>query len=213
MRSYGEACATAHALDVIGERWALLVVRDLLLGPKRFSDLERGMPGINARILAQRLRELEDAGVVRRRRLGPPVSGMVYELTEWGADLETVIAHLGRWGRRSPRLDLDAEIGPDAAVLALRQRFDPGGVRDLTATYAVRFEYDQFVIQVAGGDLRVTRESPSAPDAVLTTDPRTFAELVTGRLTVPEAVARGRLAVTGDRAAVERLLAAVPVAR
>ncbi|WP_433443455.1 winged helix-turn-helix transcriptional regulator [Nonomuraea sp. CA-141351] len=210
MRSYGEACATAHALDLVGERWALLVVRDLLLGPKRFSDLERGMPGINARILAQRLRELEEAGVVRRRRLGPPVSATVYELTEWGADLRPVITHLGRWGRRSPRLDPDADIGADAAVLALRQRFDPDAVPGLTATYALRFEYDQFTIQVTGGNPHITREDPADPDAVLITDPRTFGALVTKRLTVPEALAQERLTVTGDRAAVERLFAAVP---
>lgn len=208
VRSYGEACTVAHALDLVGERWALLVVRDLLLGPKRFTDLERGMSRVNARILTQRLRELEAVGVVRRRRLGTPADATVYELTEWGADLEAVIMRLGRWGRRSPLQDADADVGVDAVVLALRFCFDPDAARDLSASYAFRFEYDQLAVYVTDGNLRIVREVPPDPDAVLDTDPRTLAGLVTKRLTVPEALARGGLIVTGDRAAVDRLFAA-----
>src|ERR671932_1050136 len=102
MRSYQDGCAVAHALDFVGERWALLVVRELLLGPKRFTDLRTGLPGVSPNVLAQRLRELEQAGVVRRRRLPPPAASQVYELTEWGVDLEPVLTALGRWGSRSP---------------------------------------------------------------------------------------------------------------
>jgi DNA-binding HxlR family transcriptional regulator len=213
VRSYGEACTVAHALDLIGDRWALLVVRDLLLGPKRFTDLERGMPRVNARILTQRLRELEAAGVVRRRRLSPPAGTTVYELTEWGSDLEAVIMQLGKWGRQSPLLDTgtDTDVGVDSVVLALRFRFDPHAARDLSASYALRFEHDHLAAYVTDGNLRIVREDPPDPDAVLDTDPRTLAALVTKRLTVPEALARGQLIVTGDRAAVDRLLAAVPI--
>ena len=208
MRSYGEACTVAHALDLVGERWALLVVRDLLLGPKRFTDLERGMPRVNARILTQRLRELEAAGVVQRRWLGTPADATVYELTEWGADLEAVIMHLGRWGRRSPLQDADADVGVDAVVLALRFSFDPAAARDLSASYALRFEYDQLAVYVANGTLRLVREVPSDPDAVIDTDPHTLAALLTKRLTMPEALTSHRLIVTGDKPAVARLLAA-----
>src|SRR5215204_4140654 len=87
MRTYDDGCAAAHALDLIGERWALLVVRELLLGPKRFTDLRAGLPNASPNVLAQRLRELEAAGIVRRRKLPPPAASRVYELTEWGQDL------------------------------------------------------------------------------------------------------------------------------
>src|ERR671921_2798404 len=101
-RSYNDACAAAHALDLVGERWALLVVRELVLGPKRFTDLRAGLPHVSPNVLAQRLRELEAAGVVRRRKLPPPAASRVYELTPWGEELEPVIIRLGRWGARSP---------------------------------------------------------------------------------------------------------------
>ena len=125
-RSYGEACAAAHALDIVGERWALLVVRELLLGPKRFTDLRAGILHASPNVLAQRLRELEQAGVVRRRKLPPPAASKVYELTDWGEALEPVIIELGRWATRSPALPRDAEMSVDSHVLAMRTLFDAG---------------------------------------------------------------------------------------
>src|SRR5919198_6110493 len=101
-RTYEQFCGVARALDLVGERWALLVVRDLVLGPKRFTDLRRGLPGMGTNILAARLKELEHAGVVRRRTLPPPAASAVYELTEWGHELEPVVLALGRWGSRAP---------------------------------------------------------------------------------------------------------------
>src|ERR687894_3181763 len=124
-RTYDDACAAAHALDLVGERWALLVVRELVLGPKRFTDLRAGLPHVSPNVLAQRLRELEVAGVVRRRKLPPPAASRVYELTEWGLELEPAIIQLGRWGARSPSRPRDAAIGVDSIVLALRTMFDP----------------------------------------------------------------------------------------
>src|SRR5437867_13400571 len=96
-RSYDDGCAAAHALDLIGDRWALLVVRELVLGPKRFTDLRAGLPRISPNVLTQRLEELERTAIVRRRKLAPPAAAWVYELTEWGTQLEPVIAALGRW--------------------------------------------------------------------------------------------------------------------
>src|SRR5690606_38308100 len=111
-RSYDDACAAAHALDLIGERWALLVMRELMLGPRRFSDLRESLPGVSANVLTQRLEGLEEAGIARRRKLPPPDPAQVYELTEWGLDAEPVILALGRWGARSawqdPSLPLSA---------------------------------------------------------------------------------------------------------
>src|SRR5213076_2721880 len=108
-RKYGQGCGTAHALDLVGDRWALLVVRELVLGPKRFTDLREGLPGIGPNVLSQRLKELEEAEVVRQRVLPPPAGSSVYELTDWGLELEEVIVQLARWGARSPQLPREAE--------------------------------------------------------------------------------------------------------
>src|ERR671933_1479571 len=125
MRTYGDGCAIAQALDVVGERWALLVVRELLLGPKRYTDLRRGLPNASPNVLSQRLAELERAGILRRRKLPPPAASRVYELTEWGMELEPVIVRLGRWGARSPSRPRDAALGVDSLVLSFRTMFDP----------------------------------------------------------------------------------------
>ena len=135
MRTYCDGCAAAHALDIIGERWALLVVRELLLGPKRFTDLRAGLPAVSPNVLAQRLRELERAGVLRRRKLPPPAASKVYELTEWGMELEPVIVRLGRWGARSPSKPRDAALGVDSLVLSFRTMFAPHTAEGLRASY------------------------------------------------------------------------------
>src|SRR5918992_372648 len=149
LRTYCDGCAAAHALDLVGERWALLVVRELLLGPKRFTDLRAGLPNVSPNVLAQRLRELERAGVVRRRKLPPPAASRVYELTDWGLELEPVVVCLGRWGARSPSRPRDAELGVDSLVLSLRTMFDPRAAGDLEASYELRLGEDVFRAEVA----------------------------------------------------------------
>src|SRR5687767_14711475 len=134
-RSYEDGCATAHALDIIGERWALLVVRELLLGPKRFTDLRADLPGVSPNVLSQRLDELERVAVLRRRRLAPPAAAWVYELTEWGAELEPVILQLGRWGARSPFMKPDLPMSVDSLALSLRAMFDPGAANGFKPSY------------------------------------------------------------------------------
>lgn len=203
-RTYREACSAAHALDLIGERWALLVVRELLLGAKRFTDLRAGLAHASPNVLSQRLRELEQAGVVRRRKLPPPAGAWVYELTEWGLELEPVLLHLARWGGRSPMRDLTAGASVDALLLALRSGFDPESSRDLNATYALRIAEHAFTIRVADGRLSVVRGDAPDADAVIDTDAQTFASLVTGRRALGEVEA----AVSGDVGLVERLLRA-----
>src|ERR671914_2996773 len=132
LRTYCDGCAAAHALDLMGERWALLVVRELLLGPKRFTDLRAGLPNVSPNVLAQRLRKLERAGVVRRRKLPPPAASRVYELTDWGLELEPVVISLGRWGARSPSKPCDARLGVDSLILSLRTMFNPLAADGLT---------------------------------------------------------------------------------
>jgi DNA-binding HxlR family transcriptional regulator len=210
MRTYGDACAAAHALDLVGERWALLVVRELLLGPKRFSDLRSGLPNAGPNRLSQRLRELEQSGIVRRRKLGPPTRSWVYELTEWGRQLQPVLVHLGQWGRLSPFRDLDAGISVDALMLALQGDFAPEASDGPAATYELVFGDDRVTVRIGDGDIGISREEPTAPDAVIATDTRTFAAVLTRRRGVEEAVRAGDLTVSGDVTAVERLLRSFP---
>lgn len=123
--SYNDGCASAHALDLIGERWALIVVRELLLGAKRFVDIQRDIPGIGPAVLSQRLHDLEEVGIVVRRTLPRPARLMVYDLTDWGRDLEAVNAALSLWAIGSPRLPLEADMSPDTLVLAMRAHARP----------------------------------------------------------------------------------------
>jgi DNA-binding HxlR family transcriptional regulator/putative sterol carrier protein len=210
MRTYGDACAAAHALDLVGERWALLVVRELLLGPKRFSDLRSGLPNAGPNRLSQRLRELEHSGVVRRRKLGPPTRSWVYELTDWGRQLQPVLIHLGRWGRLSPFRDLEAGIGVDALMLALHGDFAAEASDGLSATYALVFGDDHVTVRVADGAIDITRGEPSGPDATITTDPRTFAAVLTRKRRLEEAVRAGDVTVSGDADMAERLFDSFP---
>src|SRR2546423_8887479 len=124
-RIHDDGCGIAHATELLGQRWALIVIRELLLGPKRFTDLRTGIPDISPNVLGQRLRELESAGIVRRRRLAPPAAAQVYELTDWGRELEPAILALGRWASGSPSFPAGAEMGPDSLVLALKSTFQP----------------------------------------------------------------------------------------
>src|SRR4051794_34430991 len=178
MRTYDDACAAAHALDLIGERWALLVVRELLLGPKRFTALRAGLPGASPNVLAQRLRELERVGVVRRRKLPPPAASRVYELTDWGEELEPVITQLGRWGARSPLRPRDAGLSVDSLILSFRTMFDPRAAEDFRASYELQLGEDRFRIVVADGRLEIVRGVAAHPDATIETDSATLATIV-----------------------------------
>ena len=210
-RTYDDGCAAAHALDLVGERWALLVVRELLLGPKRFTDLRSGLPNTSPNVLAQRLRGLEAAGVVRRRKLPPPAASRIYELTEWGQDLEPVIIALGKWGVRSPSKPPDAELGVDSLILSFRTMFDPERAAGLGASYEFRLGEDRFRAEVAGGRLEIERGSAERPDATVETDAGTLAALVYDDLELDDALSSGELEINGDREAVERYLALFPL--
>ncbi len=211
VRTYDDGCAAAHALDLVGERWALLVVRELLLGPKRFTDLRAGLPNASPNVLAQRLRGLEAAGVVRRRKLPPPAASRVYELTEWGKDLEPVIISLGRWGVRSPVKPRDAELSVDSLILSFRTMFDPKQAEGLSAGYELGLGEDRFRAKVEGGRLEIERGSAERPDATVETDAGTLTELVYDDLELDDALRSGDLRIEGDREAVERFLTLFPL--
>jgi DNA-binding HxlR family transcriptional regulator len=210
-RTYDDACAAAHALDLVGERWALLVVRELLLGPKRFTDLRAGLPHISPNVLAQRLRELEGAGVVRRRKLPPPAASRVYELTLWGEELEPVIIGLGRWGARSPLRPRDAALGVDSLVLSFRTMFDPLAAEGLDASYELRLGEDRFRVEVADGRFEIERGSADRPDAIIEGDPEVLRALVYEGRELEEALRSGDVRIEGERSGVERFLTIFPL--
>lgn len=208
-RSYGDACATSRALDVIGERWALLIVRELLFGPKRFGDLQSGLATVRPNVLSQRLRDLEGSGVIRRRRLGRPASVWVYELTEWGRQLEGVLLMLGQWGQAVPLEAEDARISVDALMLALKTHFDAAKAPALAATILVGIDGDHFTVAIGGGSLTISRGEPQHVDAALYTDPTTFKALIIDGQPRQHAEAESRLSVSGDSQTVDDLLAAI----
>jgi DNA-binding HxlR family transcriptional regulator len=202
MRTYGDGCGIAHALDLIGERWALLILRELLLGPKRFTDLRAGLPNASPNVLSQRLRELEQAAVVQRRKLPPPAASTVYELTEWGRELKPTLLSLGTWAIRSPSFPRDARVGTDSVILALGTFFDGDAAEGLDALYEIRLGEHIFHARVADGRIEVERGSAERPDAIIATDPTTLAALVRGE----RQIADSEVTITGDRRAVTRLL-------
>jgi DNA-binding HxlR family transcriptional regulator len=209
-RTYGDRCGIARALDLVGERWALLVVRELLLGPKRFTDLRAGLPNLSPNVLALRLRDLEGAGVVKRTALPPPAASQVYELTDWGRELEAPLLALGRWGARSPFMP-DAGMSVDSHVLALKSLFDPGVAGGLSASYELRLGNDAFRARVVDSELELARGSAEAPDAMIETDPATLVELVWEGRKLSEAVDSGVVKVEGDKRAVRRFLGLFPL--
>ena len=211
-RTYGDGCAIARALDLVGERWALLVVRELLLGPKRYTDLRRGLPNASPNVLSERLRELESAGVVRRRKLPPPASSRVYELTDWGLELEETVMSLGRWGARSPTPPSDAVIqSADSVILALRARFDPGAANGLRASYELRLGEDRFRIEVGDDEIEAARGGADHPDATIDTDSDTLGAVLWADRSLAEAQRSGTLTIEGDKAAVQRFVRLFPM--
>ena len=210
-RTYGDRCGVARALDLVGERWALLVVRELLLGPKRFTDLRAGLPHVGPDVLAQRLRDLEQSGLVRRGTLPPPAGSRIYELTERGRELEPVVLALGRFGSVATFPPGEAEIGVDAVVIALKSLFAPAAAQGMAASYELRLGEQRFRLDVADGRIEIARGSAPAPDAAIETDPGTLAGVLWHGRKLDEARRAGNLAIEGDRAAVDRLLALFPL--
>jgi DNA-binding HxlR family transcriptional regulator len=212
-KDYEQYCPLAHALGVVGERWTLLVVRELLHGPKRYTDLAEGLPRIGTNVLASRLRELERFGVVRKRKLPPPAASTVYELTDYGLELEEVMHALARWGARSlgpPRPD--DELYPEWGVNALPALFNAEAARGLTETYVFAIGPDTFTARIENGHLYPCVEPAEDADLRVETDMDTFFGLATGGLTPSDAVATGRARIEGDPAVFERCFTVLSLA-
>ncbi|MEO7056247.1 MAG: winged helix-turn-helix transcriptional regulator [Caldimonas sp.] len=209
-RSYDDGCAAAHALDLVGERWALLIVRELVLGPKRFTDLRNGLPGISPNVLTQRLEELERASIVRRRRLPPPAASSVYELTPWGTELEPAIQALGRWAARSPTMPINLPLSVDALILSLRTMFDSGAAAGVAGCVELRLGEERFIATIGDGDLTLVRRDAAAGDRAVDTtlesDTDTFVGVIYAGTRLADAVRSDRLRITGDKALARRFV-------
>jgi DNA-binding HxlR family transcriptional regulator len=205
-RTYGSYCGIARALELVGERWSLLVVRDLILGPKRFTDLRRGLPRIPTNVLSARLKELEHAGIVCRRLLPLPLTGVVYELTEYGRELEDIVLRLGLWGAQSLGEPRPGEIlTVDSIILALRATFQPRAARGLRASYELRLGDIVIHARVDNGAVDIAKGPLPEADLHLETD-LTIRLLMSGEVSPAEAVKSGKVRVTGKRDLLERFV-------
>ncbi|WP_043361811.1 winged helix-turn-helix transcriptional regulator [Belnapia sp. F-4-1] len=210
-RWYEDACAAAHALDLVGERWALLVMRELIFGPRRFGELRASLPGISANVLTQRLAGLEAAGVVARRRLPPPASAQVYALTDWGMESEPIFQALGRWAARSPHHDPSLPFSAASLLLSLRTMLDAGRAGGLSARIGLRLGQERYLARLDGGRIAIAAGPVEGAELVLDGAPAAIAAAIYGGQPLAALEAAGTLRVEGDRALAARFLTLFPL--
>lgn len=209
-RSYGQYCGLAGALDLVGERWTLLIVRELMSGPKRYTDLADGLPGIGTSLLAKRLAKLESGGVIERRLLPPPVAATVYELAPAGRELAAALGPLITWGLRHavPATPGDQQFNATWCVLPFTQPPDPLALAGIEVTYEFRIGDSSALLRVHDGHAELLSPGTATPDTTISMEPATVAALGAGRRTPSEAVADGAIAIDGDLDAASALFAA-----
>lgn len=205
-RSYGQFCGLARAMEIVGERWAMLLVRDLILGPKRYTDLRRGLPRIPTNILSTRLKELEQAGVVTRRVLPRPAASVVYELTDYGRELDDIVLRLGRWGAKSlGERRSDDTVTAELLILSLHTMFDAEAARGERLSFELRLYGFVIHVRVEDGTLHATEGAADEPDLVIETE-LSLKAFYAGQLCPREAVADGSVRLTGEPELLERFL-------
>jgi DNA-binding HxlR family transcriptional regulator len=204
-RGYEDACGLAHALELIGERWALLVMRELMFGPRRFSELKADLPGISANVLAQRLTELEKRGLVRRTRLPPPASVQVYEATEWGLEAAPVIRDLGRWAVRSLCHDPSRPVSHVSIMMSMQTMFDAGRADGLVARAGLQLGENSYVADIRDGRIDVFRGPLENCDFVVTATPAEVAGVLYGGAPIDA------IKVEGDLALARRFITLFPL--
>lgn len=205
-RWYDDACGTALALEFVGERWSLLIMRELMYGPRRFGEIKANLPGVSANVLTQRLEGLEANGIVTRYRLPSPANVPVYDLTEWGRESDSVIRDLGRWAARSPRHDPMLFMSPASAMMSLKTLIDHDRARDERVTVAFVFPADAFVARVADGDVSIARGQSDEAEATFTGDTLALRHSIYGKRPLTRDGEGGTLAVAGDMAAAQRFV-------
>lgn len=201
--SYHQYCPVAHALDLVGDRWTLLIIRDLLIGPKRFVDLQTGLPGLGTNILTARLKWLEQNGVAARRFLPPPAASMVYELTPYGCKLEESLTALAHWGAQSLGSPTsDQVIEPDAVMMALYGLFKTGKELAGSVTCEVRCEDERFQqvfhVRIHGKDVEVMQGAATTPDVIIRLEVETLYALSAQQTSLQEAIAHDKVSLEGN---------------
>jgi DNA-binding HxlR family transcriptional regulator len=204
-RRYDDACGLAHALELIGERWAMLILRELAYGSRRFSELRADLPGISANVLTQRLTELEERGLVRKMRLPPPASVQVYEGTPWALEVAPVIGKLGKWAARSPLHDPTLPLSHAAIMMSLQTMLDPERARGLKGRFGFRFGQISYSATLRDGELHVVRGVEEGHDVVMTTTPEGLAAVIYGGAPMET------VGVEGDLALAKRFVSLFPL--
>lgn len=207
-RSYNQYCGLSYALDMIGERWTLLIVRELIAGPHRFKDLLEGLPGISTNLLTERLRTLEQQGMIRRRTLPPPAGSAVYELTSVGQALESALLELGKWGSQfiPPSMEGVSVLHIGSYALTLKTFFRPELAQEIDETYQLNIGDEVLQAQIKAGQINVQQGQPWKADLVLHSDIQSFLELFSRQLQPEQAISSGRILIEGDPSALRRLL-------
>lgn len=210
-RWYNDACGTAFAFEMIGERWAILIIRELMFGPRRFTELRRDLPGISANILTQRLEGLEANHIVRRRKLPPPANVQVYELTEWGYEAEPLIQMLGRWATRHPGHDPSLPLSAASLMMSFKTMIAASQAADMDARIGFRLGEDSFVAHVHDGAIDVTRGRTDEAAATFTGEPSVIAGVVYGGAPLAALQSNGVLRIDGDEALAEQFSRLFPL--
>jgi DNA-binding HxlR family transcriptional regulator len=207
---YSDACGTAHTLDLVGDRWALLVARELMLGPRRFSQLQAALPGINPKALSQRLSELEKRAILSRRRLPPPAAVNVYELTEWGYELEEVTAAMGRWAARSPFREPGLSISAVSLLLSFRAMLDRGRAEALSLCIGFQFGEERYHALLEEGSCQILSGEGADEAAVFDGSPDILATTIYIGHSLKVAEAQG-LRILGSRDAAQCFIELFPL--
>jgi DNA-binding HxlR family transcriptional regulator len=210
-RWYDDACGTALAMELVGERWSLLIVRELMFGPRRFGELKKALGGISANVLTQRLEGMEAVGILTRRKLPPPVSVQVYGLTDWGYASERAIQELGRWAVQSHRHDPSLPLSAASIMMSFRTMIDRSRSGQVGRTIGFRFGDDEFVALVDAEGIAIRRDDPRSADAMFDTDPPSLASIVYGGRPIADAEGAGVLHFRGDRALAELFVTLFPL--
>ena len=210
-RWYDDACGTALALDLVGERWSLLIIRELMFGGRRFGELKASLTGISANVLTQRLEWMEASGILVRRKLPPPASVQLYELTPWGYESETAIQELGRWAVRSPDHDTSLPLSAASLMMSFRTMISAERSAGVAATVGFRFGPESFVATLADGGIEIVRGDGDGADLVVTSDPMSLASVVYGGRPLADAESAGVVTLSGDRALFARFATFFPL--
>lgn len=207
-KTYNQYCGLAYALDIVGERWTLLIIRELVAGPRRFKDLMDGLPGISTNLLSERLKSLEQHSLLRRRTLPPPAGSTVYELTPLGQGLEATLLELGKWGSQfvPPTSEGATVLHVGSYALTLKTFFRSAQAQGVNETYELRIDNEVLQVQIREANIHVQQGEALKADMVLSTDMMSYLGLLSGRLQVDEAVEKGQIQIEGDPGALSRFL-------